>query len=54
MITLICARGGLYSPETPNSFGGVSGSGLWRFSLAKVSESEIKPFDFQLAGVAFY
>ena len=41
-------------PETPNSFGGVSGSGLWRFSLAKVSESEIKPFDFQLAGVAFY
>jgi hypothetical protein len=41
-------------PKTPNSFGGVSGSGLWRFSIAKVSESEIKPFDFQLAGVAFY
>jgi hypothetical protein len=41
-------------PKTPNSFGGVSGSGLWRFSLARLSESEIKPFDFQLAGVAFY
>jgi hypothetical protein len=41
-------------PETPKSFGGVSGSGLWRFSLAKSSESEIKPLDFQFAGVAFY
>jgi hypothetical protein len=41
-------------PNTPNSFGGVSGSGLWRFSIAKLSESEIKPFDFHLAGVAFY
>ena len=39
-------------PEIPKSFGGVSGSGLWR-SLAKSSESEIKPLDFQFAGVAF-
>jgi hypothetical protein len=31
----------------------VSGTGLWRFSLARLSESEIEPFDFQLAGVAF-
>jgi len=39
-------------PKTPSSFGGVSGSGLWRFSIARLSESEIKPYDFQLAGVA--
>jgi hypothetical protein len=41
-------------PNTPNSFGGVSGGGLWRFSIARLSESEIKPYDFQLAGLAFY
>jgi hypothetical protein len=41
-------------PKTPNSFGGLSGSGLWRFSLARLSPSEMKPFDFQLAGVAFF
>lgn len=41
-------------PKTPNSFGGLSGCGLWKFSLAKISEGEIKPFDFQIAGVAFY
>jgi hypothetical protein len=41
-------------PKTPSSFGGVSGSGLWRFSIARLSESEIKPYAFQLAGVAFY
>ena len=41
-------------PRTPTSFGGMSGSGLWRFSIAKVSDSVLKPFDFQLAGVAFY
>jgi hypothetical protein len=41
-------------PKTPNSFGGTSGSGLWRFSIAKLSESEIEPYDFHLAGVAFY
>ena len=41
-------------PTTPSGFGGVSGSGLWRFALAKLSESDIKPLDFQLAGVAFY
>jgi hypothetical protein len=41
-------------PKTPTSFGGMSGSGLWRFSIAKVSGSVLKPFDFQLAGVAFY
>jgi len=32
----------------------MSESGLWRFSIAKVSDSVLKPFDFQLAGVAFY
>jgi hypothetical protein len=41
-------------PETPSSFGGLSGSGLWQFSLARLCESEIKPIDFQLVGVAFY
>jgi len=41
-------------PRSPTSFGGMSGSGLWRFSIAKVSDSVLKPFDFQLAGVAFY
>jgi hypothetical protein len=41
-------------PRTPRSFGGMSGAGLWRFSIARLSISEIKPFDFQLAGVAFY
>jgi hypothetical protein len=49
----LCSRRSL-QPETPKSFGGVTGSGLWRFSLAKSSESEIKPLDFQFAGVAFY
>jgi hypothetical protein len=41
-------------PETPKSFGGVSETGLWRFSLAKSSQSEIKHSDFQIAAVAFY
>jgi hypothetical protein len=44
----------LLEPRTPTSFGGLSGSGLWRFSIAKVSASVLKPLDFQLAGVAFY
>lgn len=41
-------------PGTPSSFGGMSGAGLWRFSIARLPKSEMKPFDFQLAGVAFY
>jgi hypothetical protein len=32
----------------------MSGAGLWRFSIARLPESEMKPFDFQLASVAFY
>ncbi|HYY26294.1 MAG TPA: hypothetical protein VE860_00020 [Chthoniobacterales bacterium] len=40
-------------PKTPNSFGGLSGTGLWKFLIAKISEREIKPFDFQIAGAAF-
>jgi hypothetical protein len=54
MITLIYAPRRSLQPETPKSFGGVSETGLWRFSLAKSSQSEIKPSDFQIAGVAFY
>ena len=41
-------------PRTPISFGGMSGAGLWRFSIGRLPGSEMKPFDFQLAGVAFY
>ena len=41
-------------PKTPSSFGGVSGSGLWRFSIARIAEGQVKPYDFQVAGVAFY
>ncbi len=41
-------------PETPFDFGGVSGSGLWRFAIAKYPGSGFEPFDFQLAGLAFY
>jgi len=41
-------------PRTPISFGGMSGAGLWRFSIARLPGAEMKPFDFQLAGVAFY
>jgi hypothetical protein len=41
-------------PKTPNSFGGVSGSGLWGFTIAKYPGSRFELLDFQLAGVAFY
>jgi hypothetical protein len=41
-------------PKTPASFGGLSGSALWRFSVARLLDGEIKPYDFQVAGVAFY
>ncbi|MGO8762741.1 MAG: hypothetical protein ACLP2P_14170 [Desulfobaccales bacterium] len=42
------------SPNIPQSFGGVSGGGLWHIPLAKLSEEKIEPIEFILSGVAFY
>ncbi len=42
------------SPNIPQSFGGVSGGGLWQIPLRKSSEQTIEPIEYILSGVAFY
>ncbi|MEW6659941.1 MAG: hypothetical protein AB1424_14880 [Thermodesulfobacteriota bacterium] len=42
------------SPDIPQSFGGVSGGGLWQIPLRKSSEQTIEPIEYILSGVAFY
>ena len=42
------------SPMIPDSFGGVSGGGLWQILLAKSREGEIEPKEYILSGVVFY
>jgi len=42
------------SPIIPDSFGGVSGGGLWQIPLRRSSEQTIEPIEYILSGVAFY
>ncbi len=41
-------------PEIPESFGGVSGGGLWHFDVARYPNGEFEAARFHLSGVAFY
>jgi len=41
-------------PEMPTRFGGLSGSGVWRFDIARYHKDRFELFGFHLAGVAFY
>jgi hypothetical protein len=38
----------------PNSFGGISGGGLWQVLVEKKSESELCPKRFLFSGIVFY
>jgi hypothetical protein len=40
--------------EIPMDFGGVSGSGVWRFDIARYPKDRFEVFGFHLVGVAFY
>lgn len=42
------------SPIIPDSFGGVSGGGLWQIPLRKSAEQTIEPIEYILSGVVFY
>jgi hypothetical protein len=42
------------SPDIPQSFGGVSGGGLWQIPLIKSLEGNIEPKEYILSGVVFY
>lgn len=42
------------SPIIPESFGGVSGAGLWQIPLRKLSDQTIEPIEYILSGVVFY
>lgn len=42
------------SPIIPDSFGGVSGGGLWQIPLVKSREGKIEPKEYILSGVVFY
>lgn len=42
------------SPIIPNSFGGISGGGLWQIPLAKSREGKIEPKEYILSGIVFY
>jgi hypothetical protein len=42
------------SPIIPDSFGGVSGGGLWQIPLKRSSLQTIEPIEYILSGVAFY
>lgn len=42
------------SPIIPDSFGGISGGGLWQIPLIRSSEGEIEPKEYILSGIVFY
>jgi hypothetical protein len=41
-------------PDIPESFGGVSGGGVWQVPLVRTSNGVMKPQEYLLSGVAFY
>ena len=43
-----------YDPNLPQSFGGVSGGGVWQILLDQMPDGTIKPKEYLLSGVAFY
>lgn len=45
---------GACSSDTPQSFSGFSGGGLWRIGLRRSPDGTIEPKDFLLCGVACY
>ena len=45
---------GNINPELPNSFGGVSGSGVWQVPLIKTADGKLHADEYVLSGVAFY
>jgi hypothetical protein len=42
------------SSDIPESFGGVSGGGIWQVPLVQMPNGEMKPQEYLLSGVAFY
>jgi hypothetical protein len=42
------------SPNIPDTFGGVSGGGLWQIPLRRSAEQTIEPIEYILSGVVFY
>lgn len=42
------------SPSIPNTFGGVSGGGVWQIPLLRTPNGKIEPKEYILSGVAFY
>lgn len=43
-----------FHPDLPESFGGISGGGVWQIPLVKNSNGEIKPQEYLLSGIVFY
>lgn len=41
-------------PEIPESFGGLSGGGLWHFDVARYPNDQFEAARFHLSGVAFF
>ena len=41
-------------PDIPESFGGISGGGVWQIPLIQMTNGEIKPKEYLLSGIAFY
>ncbi len=43
-----------YGPDIPQSFGGVSGGGVWQIPLVQMPDGTMKPKEYLLSGVVFY
>lgn len=41
-------------PDIPESFGGISGGGVWQIPLVQKRNGEMKPQEYLLSGIAFY
>ena len=42
------------NPDLPNSFGGISGGGVWQVPLSKNSDGRLSQDEYILSGVAFF